>query len=75
MCDHLVLRNHHVAHFWLFETMKPNFDFVNKIKFNLNTIIKRSKFNSLLYLSSIFEKSACDKVNFLWSTFTWNKVV
>jgi hypothetical protein len=30
---------------------------------------------SLLYLSTIFEKSVCNKVNFFWSTFTWNKVV
>jgi hypothetical protein len=31
--------------------------------------------HSLLYLSTIFEKSACNKVNFFWSTFTWNEVV
>ena len=32
------------------------------------------KFTSLLYLSTIFEKWACNKVNFFWSTFTWNEV-
>jgi hypothetical protein len=35
----------------------------------------QSKCNSLLYLSTIFDKSACNKVNFFWSTFTWNEVV
>ena len=33
------------------------------------------KCTSLLYLSTIFKKSACNKVNFFWSTFTWNEVV
>jgi hypothetical protein len=28
-----------------------------------------------MYLSSVFEKSARNKVNFFWSTFTWNEVV
>jgi hypothetical protein len=26
-------------------------------------------------LSTIFEKSVCNKVNFFWSTFIWNEVV
>jgi hypothetical protein len=30
---------------------------------------------SLLYLSTIFERSACNKINFFCSTFTWNEVV
>jgi hypothetical protein len=35
----------------------------------------RNKWTSLLNLSAIFEKSACNKVNFFCSTFTWNEVV
>jgi hypothetical protein len=36
---------------------------------------QRSKCASLLYLSTIWEKSTCNKVNFVWSTFAWNEVV
>jgi hypothetical protein len=43
---------------------------------SLEPVVLSNEVNVLRYctLSTIFEKSACNKVIFFWTTFTWNEV-